>query len=82
MSTAPNEPPAPDEVDAPQSPASLSAVSDPDSARQAEKTWRRDVLDPALAEQPERQDPFVSQQMQWPVKDLYTPGDLEEIGFD
>jgi len=82
MSTAPNEPPAPDEVDAPQSPASLSAVSDSDSARQAEKNWRRDVLDPALAEQPERQDPFVSQQMQWPVKDLYTPGDLEEIGFD
>ena len=48
----------------------------------AEKSWRRDVLDPALATQEERQETFVTQQMQWPVKDLYTPRDLEEIGFD
>jgi len=48
----------------------------------AEKNWRRDVLEPELAVRGERQAAFVTQQMQWPVKDLYTPRDLDEIGFD
>ncbi|MBW2496223.1 MAG: methylmalonyl-CoA mutase [Deltaproteobacteria bacterium] len=63
-------------------PASTAEASEAAARETAEKAWRRDVLEPALAERGERQDPFVTQQMQWPVKDLYTPSDLEEIGFD
>jgi len=64
--------------------AKASESTDPDSGvlDAAEKTWRREVLEPALAERGERQDEFVTQQMHWPVKDLYTPGDLAAIGFD
>ena len=79
MSNAPRDPISPDEEHVPESPAPGNGTAARD---EAEKTWRRDVLDPALAEQGERQETFVTQQMQWPVKDLSTPGDLEEIGFD
>ncbi len=60
-------------------PAGESAGSSLDFAEEA---WRRDLVAPALAERGERQEPFVTQQMHWPVKDIYTPRDLEEIGFD
>jgi methylmalonyl-CoA mutase N-terminal domain/subunit len=61
----------------PDNPENAAATRDAE-----EKRWRRDMLDPALAEQGERQEEFRTQQMHWPVKDLYTPKDLEEIGFD
>ncbi|MCH2173439.1 methylmalonyl-CoA mutase family protein [Myxococcota bacterium] len=82
MSTAPREPLGSDEFEEPK--PSESTPSSPESAAldAAETTWRREVLDPALAKQGERQESFVTQQMHWPVKDLYTPKDLEEIGFD
>lgn len=86
MSTAPIEPtppvaPVPAEASpAPASPdfteSSLAAIA------AAERAWREQNLAPALAAQPERQAEFVTQQMQWPVKDIYTPRDLEAIGFD
>jgi methylmalonyl-CoA mutase N-terminal domain/subunit len=78
MSTAPNEPILSDEPTEQEEPRT-EGVSELEAA---EKKWRRDVLDPALAEGGERQESFVSQQMQWPVKDLYTPRDLEKIDFD
>lgn len=52
------------------------------SLEAAERAWRRDVLEPALATTGQRQEEFVTQQMRWPVKDLYTPKDLEDIDFD
>ena len=48
----------------------------------AEQAWRRDVLEPELGERGERREAFVTQQMHWPVKDVYTPRDLDAIGFD
>ncbi len=79
MSTSPRDPLAPE---APPAPSSGGQRSETASRDTAEKAWRRGVLEPALAERGERQDEFVTQQMHWPVHDLYTPNDLEEIGFD
>jgi len=59
----------------------LSPESD-DRLEAAERRWREDVLEPALARTGQRQDEFVTQQLHWPVQDLYTPRDLEAIGFD
>src|SRR5262245_16179659 len=48
----------------------------------AERRWRADVLAADIARRGERKGEFRSQAMRWPVKDLYTPGDLDAIGFD
>ncbi len=63
-------------------PRSPDDTDEPPTREEAEQQWRRDVQGPALAEKPERQEPFRTQQLHWPVKDLYTPGDLEQIDFD
>ena len=44
--------------------------------------WEEHTLARKLALRPERKDTFTSQAMRWPVERLYTPRDLEEIGFD
>lgn len=79
MSTAPRHPIADASSESAESEATWN---DPAAREAAERAWRRDVLEPALADRGERQDAFVTQQMHWPVKDLYGPGDLERIGFD
>ena len=58
------------------------ASEDTAALASSEDRWRRDVLGPALAERGERKESFVTQQMHWPVKDLYTPNDLAAAGFD
>jgi methylmalonyl-CoA mutase N-terminal domain/subunit len=47
-----------------------------------EQEWRRRTLRPAVEAQGERRETFRTQAMRWPVKDVYTPADLEAIGFD
>lgn len=44
--------------------------------------WQRNVYKPALDNNPERSERFLTQSMRWEIKPLYTPLDLEEIGFD
>lgn len=54
---------------------------DSDAIRQARQAWEHEQLGPALERQAERK-PFRSQGMRWPVERLYTPLDLEALGFD
>ncbi len=44
--------------------------------------WQRETLQPRIDADGERKEAFVTQAMKWPIKSLYTPADLEEIGFD
>jgi len=44
--------------------------------------WQRNVWQPALAHAPERKEAFLTQSMRWEIKPLYTPEDLDAIGFD
>ncbi len=49
--------------------------------RQAREAWEHQTLKPSL-EAGERKEEFRSQAMRWPVERLYTPLDLEAVGFD
>ena len=86
MTSAPRDPARGGSSDEPAKPANDADAGEPSSGptdlAQAEAAWRRDVRGPALADRPERSDAFTTQQMHWPVKDLYTPADLDAIGFD
>ncbi len=44
--------------------------------------WEAETRGPFLSSHPERRDPFVTQALGWPIKPLYTPADLEAVGFD
>jgi methylmalonyl-CoA mutase N-terminal domain/subunit len=44
--------------------------------------WEKDTLGRKLADRPERKPEFTTQAMHWPVNRLYTPLDLEAVGFD
>ena len=44
--------------------------------------WERETLAPKVSARPERRENFRTQAMGWPVKTLYTPLDLEAVGFD
>lgn len=44
--------------------------------------WSRETLEPEIEKEGERQEVFITQAMKWPIKPLYTPADLDEIGFD
>ncbi len=65
-------------------PASPMPEAKPDleALRRAQADWQRETLDPALARDGERKDAFTSQALRWPTERLYTPLDLEAIGFD
>ena len=53
-----------------------------DSLRARLAEWERETLGRKLAERPERKPEFTTQAMHWPVNRLYTPQDLEAVGFD
>ncbi len=61
-------------------------MSDPressDAIRQAREAWERDTLAPSLERDGERLPRFETQALHWPVERLYTPLDLEAVGFD
>jgi methylmalonyl-CoA mutase N-terminal domain/subunit len=57
-------------------------VSDDETLRRAREAWERRTLAPALERDGERLAAFRSQALHWPVDRLYTPADLEAIGFD
>lgn len=52
------------------------------SVRDRYAKWQAETLEPCLNEQGEWKSSFVTQSLKWPVKSLYTPLDLEAIGFD
>ena len=48
----------------------------------ADARWRETTLAADIAARGLRRPEFHTQALRWPVKDLYTPLDLESIGFD
>lgn len=44
--------------------------------------WEAETRQPFVNKNPERRDPFVTQALKWPIKPLYTPGDLDAVAFD
>ena len=44
--------------------------------------WEERIRIPSIGPEGERKPEFRTQAMRWPVKPLYTPADLEAIGFD
>lgn len=50
--------------------------------RQQQDDWQLRIRGPFVAAHPERLTPFRTQALKWPVQALYTPNDLEAIGFD
>ena len=55
---------------------------DPEALRKGLEEWERQTLAPALERDGERLPAFETQAMHWPVDRLYTPLDLEAVGFD
>jgi len=53
-----------------------------EAIREAREAWERDTLRPALEREGERLPHFETQALHWPVERLYTPLDLEAVGFD
>jgi methylmalonyl-CoA mutase N-terminal domain/subunit len=53
-----------------------------DALRDAREAWEKDTLGPALERDGERRPGFETQALHWPVQRLYTPLDLEAVGFD
>jgi methylmalonyl-CoA mutase, N-terminal domain len=66
----------------------MTAAQKPSFAFQAQlfssslEEWQNNIWKPAVAQAPERQEQFLTQSMRWEVKPLYTPLDLEQIGFN
>ena len=52
-----------------------------DEIAQEEVRWQAETRGPAAA-RGERRDRFVTQALKWPIKPLYTPADLDAVGFD
>jgi methylmalonyl-CoA mutase N-terminal domain/subunit len=50
-------------------------------AQEAER-WQEETRGPAVAARSERRDRFETQALKWPIKPLYTPADLDAVGFD
>lgn len=44
--------------------------------------WEAETRAPFVAANPERRDAFTTQALKWPIKALYTPADLDAVGFD
>ncbi|MFC4593099.1 methylmalonyl-CoA mutase family protein [Sphingobium tyrosinilyticum] len=53
-----------------------------DAIAQEEARWQEKTRGPAMGERSERRDPFVTQALKWAIKPLYTPADLDAVGFD
>ena len=64
-------------VQNPQSFLSQSGKVAEDQAR-----WERETRTPYVEAHPERKPAFRNQALKWPVKSIYTPADLEAVGFD
>jgi len=46
------------------------------------RRWESETRAPYVAAHPERSQAFLTQALRWPVQPLYTPADLEAVGFD
>ena len=56
----------------------------PEGERIAAETarWERETREPAMGGRPERREAFTTQSLNWPIKPLYPPADLDAVGFD
>jgi len=50
--------------------------------RDEQQRWEDESLKPCLERGGERLQSFTTQSVKWPIKSLYTPLDLGEVGFD
>ena len=64
----------------PTAPAGFVPANDNVSAET--ERWQAEVREPHLADNPERESAFLTQGLRWPIKPLYTPADLDAVGFD
>ncbi|MBY0511535.1 MAG: hypothetical protein K2P94_15455, partial [Rhodospirillaceae bacterium] len=53
-----------------------------ESVAEDQARWERETRAPYVAQHPERKDTFKTQALKWPVKSIYTPADLDAVGFD
>ena len=44
--------------------------------------WQEQTRTPFVSENPERRESFETQALKWPINPLYSPADLEALGFD
>ncbi|MBQ0796886.1 methylmalonyl-CoA mutase family protein [Zhongshania sp.] len=44
--------------------------------------WQEQTRAPFVSENPERRESFETQALKWPINPLYSPADLEALGFD
>ncbi len=57
-------------------------VSEGEDVAQSTLRWEQETRGPALEGRTERREAFVTQALKWPIKPLYTPADLDAVGFD
>ncbi|WP_156839585.1 methylmalonyl-CoA mutase family protein [Novosphingobium aquimarinum] len=57
-------------------------VSANDNIAAETSRWEAETRAPFVAANPERRDTFTTQALKWPIKALYTPADLDAVGFD
>jgi methylmalonyl-CoA mutase N-terminal domain/subunit len=53
-----------------------------DNINEQAARWESETRGPFVAANAERRDAFVTQALKWPIKPLYTPADLDAVGFD
>jgi methylmalonyl-CoA mutase N-terminal domain/subunit len=58
------------------------AIGKAESIDRRTAEWNERTRIPSIGPAGERKPEFLTQAMRWPVKPLYTPADLEAIGFD
>ena len=63
-------------------PAPAPAPNAASELSQASTRWEHETRAPYVAANPEREAALRTQAMRWPVAPLYTPADLEAVGFD
>lgn len=63
-------------------PVNKADLDQPDDIGFASERWEAETRAPFVNANPERRDPFLTQALRWPIKPLYTPADLDAVGFD
>ena len=60
----------------------VSGARGSERLRGEQERWEGETLKPCLERGGERLQAFTTQSVKWPIKSLYTPLDLGEVGFD
>lgn len=61
---------------------SAAATPAAEEIDEAAARWEQETRQPYVEANSERRDAFLTQALKWPINPLYTPADLEALGFD